>query len=117
MSIGTMIGEFCQQKLARILSECVKCSSSDRSMLDWLTAERFIRGNPHLVEGVLKDFLARPEADGLSRNSLPPSSIDTSFEGLEQVHGYAVFERLFYPLSRDLKAQIRMPRYTDFRFG
>lgn len=120
MNIYGLIWEFCVRKLARILYDCVECSHKDRDMLDWSTAERFMQTNSSAVTEVISAFLAQPSAAGFSRISLVrnlPSSIDTSYEGLERALGKTVWEKLYQPLRLALGAQFNTPHHTRIIFG
>jgi len=89
-------------------------------MLDWLTAERFIRGRKDAFEKVLSAFLAQPNATNFSADSRVqdmPSSVDISYEGLERVLGRVVWDELYQPLRRDVEIMINMPHYTRIIFG
>ena len=89
-------------------------------MLDWLTAERFAQCNREAVYEVVSAFLAQPDAANLSEGSFVhdvPPSINTSYEGLDQVYGRMVWDKLYQPLRLALMQQFRMPRHTSIIFG
>lgn len=120
MTVQSLICRFCTEKLARILYDCVGCTNGDRSLLDWFTAERFVRTHAGGFEEVIAAFLSQPGAEDLEPQTYArqiPSSIDTSFEGLERVCGRAVWDMMFQPLRWELEDQFEKVHYTHIRFG
>ena len=67
MTLKELVERYCVMKLANILWECVACSDGNRAELDWLTAERFIKDNPPIVDQVLQAFISTmPQPCGVS---------------------------------------------------
>jgi hypothetical protein len=120
MTIYTLIWRFSLEKLARILYDCVKYSGGDRSLLDWLTAEGFMRSHCHYFEAVLSVFLTQNSLSDSSRGVdvvTLPSGVGTSYAELDQMLGRAVWEHLYQPLCLELQAQFDAPHYTAIAFG
>jgi len=51
-----LVKRFCVQKLAEIICECVECALPDRALLDWVTAERIIGAESHVVSDLARAF-------------------------------------------------------------
>ena len=120
MTIHGLLWNFSLRKLSRILYDCVECSHSDRSMLDWLTAEQFMKDNEAFFYKVRDAFLAQTRISSFDGNSLVsdlPPSIDVSYDGLDRSIGRSVWDNLYQPLRRALLIEFRMPRYTGIKFG
>jgi hypothetical protein len=103
------VREYCIRKLARILSECVACSHSDRAMLDWLTAEQWVNTNKTIVDGIYDCFQAAA--------AISPDQVQ-GFETFDRLCGRAVWDSLYQPLQKVLELPYQSTaRYTHIRFS
>lgn len=110
MATYEQVREFCIQKLARILYDCVVCSHSARDKLDWFTAQKFVDGNKATVDDIRECF-QRAIA------MLPAEQVQ-DFEAFDRVCGRAVWDKLYQPLQRALQLPYRpIPQYTYIRFS
>ena len=107
MNFNEWVQRFCIEKLARILYDCVACSSSDRSLLDWLTAERFVLANQDRVDLIVALFGTRRTKLEGDRNE---------FAEFDWFCGRAVWGCFYQALRKELRVSSgEAPHYTHIR--
>lgn len=101
------VQRFCIKKLAKILSECVACSHEDRQLLDWLTAERFVKAHGNAVDMIGDRF-----------DEMSIRIEDPNFETFDWLCGRLVWDWLYQPWKKELGLPNRpVPHYTYITFG
>lgn len=99
------VRQFCVKKLARILYDCLACSQPDRAMLDWLTAERCVDTNKHIVYAICSCFEAATDViNGQVQD----------FEMFDRLCGRAVWDGLYRPMRKTMGWP--HPDYSYIRF-
>ena len=113
-TIGQLVEEHCTRKLAQILYERAGCSQEDRALLDWQTAENFVRMNSIFVDSIVRDFISQQASEQISGMTQAASIIilrlDMAYENFDRLCGQAVLDNLY----RMIRPLLRTP-YTGIR--
>lgn len=122
MTIRELVERFCVQKLASILYECLAFSDADRAETDWLTAERYVKDNPQLVDHVLRTFMFQGKTHVQITGATPVEDVssDISYETFVQGCGRTVWDYLYQPFRKHSELPYHdpyKPHYTYIRFG